>query len=219
MMDIIDQMLLAQHQQIMDRAMQNRQQQAGGRSGGTSPMQAYNMYQKFAGSTPAAAATSYNTPSAHAAGQAGGWADQLPATAESGAGSTLGYVAAAIAAQHLMSNATDRRTNVPGVSGNGHRTGDVFSLDFFTEPWQGYAYEKLGMDFPSPGEKTDAAINAIRDGESGWDNLLRSAPATGAQWFDPVGSFGYDWLKDQGTVGKIAGAALMPVQWLTRIFD
>jgi hypothetical protein len=114
----------------------------------------------------------------------------------------------------MMSSATDRRTDLSGVEGS-HRTGDIFSGDFFTEPWMAFAYDKLGVDAPTPGEKTDASIDAIQDGENGWDNLLRSAPATGAQWFDPVGTFGQGYLEEKGgPIGKWAGRAAFPIQYL-----
>ena len=132
---------------------------------------------------------------------------------------TLGYILAAIAGQHMMSSDTDRQFSPSGAGGSSHRTGDVFSGDFFTEPWMAYAYDKLGVEGATPGEETDSSINAIRDGESAWDNLLRSAPATAAQWFDPVGSFGYGLMEDKlGTFGKWLGRAAFPVHWLADMF-
>lgn len=132
----------------------------------------------------------------------------------------LAYVLAAIMGQHELSNRTNRETPVSGVEGKGHQTGDVFTGDFFTEPWQSWTYDQLGMKTPSPGEKTDASINAIRDGESGWDNLLRSAPGTAAQWFDPGGSVGFDILDEKGgKFGGLVSKQFMPHQWIARLFD
>jgi len=142
-------------------------------------------------------------------GQMGGDTGSLP----------LGYILAAIQGQHMMSSDTDRQFTPSGTS-TSHRTGDIFSGDFFTEPWMGYAADKLGMERATPGESTDASIDAIQDGESAWDNLLRGAPATAAQWFDPVGSFAFDWLGQKGgKFGDILKWGVMPVQGLARLID
>lgn len=198
--NFIDEMIRLQMLNNMKRAAAQQGGQQGRQSGGMSPTSAYRMYSQFG-----------------SGGTAGGAAEGA------GSGTSVAAwpaaVAAIIAGQHLMSNATDRRTSISGGQGRGHRTGDVFSLDFFTEPWQPYAYEKLGIDRATPGEKTDAAINAIRDGESGWDNLLRSAPGTAAQWFDPTGSVLSDWMSEKGgTLGDVASKAIFPLQWIGRLF-
>lgn len=224
--DLISKMIDEYNTQNQQRMMaqQNQQQPMQQQQSGQNPMSAYNNYntysEMFGGGTGAGAGGG-----AVAGGEgsmiSGSMGGEGVGEAASGVGyGTLGYILAAIAGQHLMSDATDRNTPLPGVEGRGHKTGDVFSLDFFTEPWQAFAYDKLGIDVPTPGEKTDASINALRDGESTWDNLLRSAPATGAQWFDPFSSVGYDWMNEKGgTIGKVASKALFPIQWLTRLFD
>lgn len=138
--------------------------------------------------------------------------------AESGVGSYLGYAApvlAAIAGQHMMSGATDRRTMEGGKQGadvgKGHRTGDVFSGDHFTEPWMAFAEQKLGIEEPTAGEKTDAAIDRIRGGKGGFSDLLSTVPGTAYQWFDPVGNFAGDFMGDKfGTAGKVATTIILP---------
>jgi hypothetical protein len=232
--EMIDQYNTQYQQQQMSKQYQQQpvQQQQG-----QSPMQAYDTYNSvmdmMGGGTGAGGATAGGEGSmmsgAMPSGTADtGWLSSLGdmfsggggETASSAGYGTLGYILAAIAGQHLASDATSRHTPLPGVEGRGHKTGDVFSMDFFNEPWQSYLYDQLDMKSTVPGEKTDAAINALRDGESTWDNLLRSAPATGAQWFDPFSSVGYDIMNEKGgTIGKYASKALFPIQWLTRLFD
>ena len=141
-----------------------------------------------------------------------------------GGGSYLGYVApvlAAIAGQHMMSSATDRRTMEGGKQGadvgKGHRTGDVFSGDFFTEPWMAFAQQKLGVDTPTPGEKTDAAMNSMRQGEGGAGDLLGSIPGTALQWFDPFGTISYNFLEDK--FGKEVATVLIPHMGLKNVTD
>jgi hypothetical protein len=108
----------------------------------------------------------------------------------------------------------------------GHRTGDVFSGDFFTEPWMAFGEQKLGVKTPTAGEQTDAALNDMRDGKGSVSELLSTAPETAYQWFDPVGNFAGDIMGDKfGTAGKIATAALLPhtglknvAKWLGDLF-
>ena len=139
-----------------------------------------------------------------------------------------GWIAAAIAGQHLMSGATDRRTMEGGRAGidRGHRTGDVFSGDFFTEPWMAYGEQQLGIDTPTAGEKTDAAIDRMREGKGGFSDFASTIPATGYQWFDPVGNFAGDLMNDKfGNYGKVLTSLLLPhtalkwgADWLGNIF-
>jgi hypothetical protein len=144
---------------------------------------------------------------------AGGGSSYLP---------LAGYVAAAIAGQHMMSGATDRRTMEGGESGTkagkGHRTGDVFSGDFFTEPWMAWGEQQLGIDTPTAGEKTDAAIDRLREGKGGFSDFASTIPGTAYQWFDPVGNFAGDFMGDKfGTAGKVVTSLLLPqtgLKWL-----
>lgn len=126
------------------------------------------------------------------------------------------YILAAIMGQHLASSNTDRRAGKGwDVSKNsGHRTGDVFSGDFFTEPWQPWLYQQLGIDKLTPGERFDAAVD--RGDVKG---AIAAAPSTGAQWFNPVGSVAYDLAEDKlGEPGKWFARAVLPEQWLGRLF-
>lgn len=150
----------------------------------------------------------------------------------SGSGETAGgigwapaaYVAAAIAGQHLMSGDTDRRTNYRGElsSNSGHRTGDVFSGDFFTEPWMAWGEEKLGINTPTPGERTDAAIDRLREGKGGFSDVAGTVPSTAYQWFDPVGSFLGDFVSDKfggSPWGKAASYLVWPQTGVRKALD
>lgn len=139
-----------------------------------------------------------------------------------------GYIAAAIAGQHMMSGATDRRTESGGKASktSGHRTGDIFSGDAFTEPWMAWGEQQLGVDTPTAGEKTDAAIDRLREGKGGFSDFASTVPGTAYQWFDPVGNFAGDVMGDKfGTAGKVATSILLPhtglkwgADWLSGLF-
>lgn len=191
---------------------------------------AYKNYQNFAGmGGPSGTTTNTGAISSIESGALSGAGETAGEAAGGGMGEGLsavgGYVAAIIAAQQMMGNATDRRAGDSGnkndVSKNeGHRTGTVFSGDFFTEPWQPYLYQQMGNDKLTPGEKTDAAIDRFREGDGSVMDVAKTAPATGAQWFDPAGSVGYDMLDDKGgKVGGMIGKAVFPVQGIARLFD
>jgi len=191
------------------------------KTGGYDPM-----YGEIPSSTPSTmydVTTMGSTPAAEAAPVA-------TTAAETGGTSYLGYIApilAAIQGQHMMSGATDRRTlDGKASKASGHRTGDVFSGDFFTEPWMAYGQQKLGVDTPTAGEKTDEAFNRIRQGEGGWGDLLGSVPGTAYQWFDPFGSFFQNVLTDKfGDAGKVASSLILPgagmkfaADWFGKLF-
>ena len=143
---------------------------------------------------------------------------------------TAGAIAAAIAGQHMMSGATDRRTMEGGKSGTeagkGHRTGDIFSGDMFTEPWMAWGEQQLGVDTPTAGEKTDAAIDRMREGKGGFSDFMSTVPGTAYQWFDPVGNFAGDIMGDKfGDVGKALTMMVLPhtglkwgADWLSGLF-
>jgi hypothetical protein len=118
--------------------------------------------------------------------------------AGAGGAGLAAIIAGIIMGQHEMSNATDR-------SYMGHESGDAFSGDFMSEPWESYALQQLGIDEPSPGEKTDAFFQTGDYGRG-----IASLPRTGARWFDPVGDFGYQWGQEQ--LGDLGGL-LDPLRW------
>lgn len=181
------------------------------------------------GSTPAAQSAFGG--GSELAGTSGLGMDAAGGGAAEGAGMAgLGYIAAAIAGQHMMSGATDRRTMEGGKSGTeagkGHRTGDIFSGNMFTEPWMAYGEQLLGVDKPTAGEKSDAAIDRMREGKGGFSDLASTVPSTMYQWFDPVGNFGADIMGDKfGDAGKALTMILMPhtglkfgADWLGGLF-
>lgn len=59
------------------------------------------------------------------------------------------------------------------------------SGDFFTEPWMAWGEEKLGVNTPTPGERTDASIDRLREGKGGVSDVAGTVPSTAYQWFDP----------------------------------
>jgi hypothetical protein len=178
------------------------------------------------------ATTVGSTPAAESAfggaGELSGTSGLSGSAAESAGLGSLGYITAAIMGQHLMSGATDRRTIEGGKTGigEGHRTGDVFSGNFFTEPWMAFGEQKLGIDTPTAGEKTDAAIDRMREGKGGFSDFASTIPSTAYQWFDPVGNFGADIMSDKfGDAGKALTMLLMPhtglkfgADWLGKLF-
>jgi hypothetical protein len=223
-----DMELLRQEQQ--PQQSQQPQQDQSGQQQQQNPMDMYNQYTQVMDMMPAAA-PAYEAPamgSTPAATSAFGGASELGGTAGLGAEAGTGIggyasyavpVLAAIAGQHLLSGSTDRRTmNGKASSFEGHRTGDVFSGDMFTEPWMAFGEQKLGIKDPTAGEKTDAALNDLREGKGSVSELLSTAPETAFQWFDPFGNFFDDILTDKfGTVGKIASAAILPGTGLKNI--
>jgi hypothetical protein len=96
-----------------------------------------------------------------------------------------GIVAAAIAAQHAMSNATSRRFE-------GQQTKDAFGGSFATEPWLGYGFDKLGIDSPTAGEDFDAAWQ-----NKDYHNAAERFPRALGYWGEPGTSVGYDLMNDR----------------------
>lgn len=136
------------------------------------------------------------------------------AAAESGAGSsatssgglgawgTGGIVAAAIAAQHMMTRDNDRE--VDGV-----KTGDAFSGQFGTEPWFAWAGNKMG-NAPTAGEKFDAAVK-----NDDWNKAGGSFNEMTSYWANPTSSWAASageglglkpeeaaWLSPESKIGK-----------------
>jgi len=140
----------------------------------------------------------------HAGAEGGGSAGGM------GAG-MAGVIAAIIGGQHLLSNATD--TEVDGV-----KTDDAFAGHFGTEPWLGYAHDKLGLE-PTAGEGFDAAI-ANKD----YGKALEKLPAAADYWADPIRT----WLGSGGelmgkqvagkTGGKVGSAIFNPIGALLKLF-
>ena len=108
-------------------------------------------------------------------------------------------IAAAIAIQHGLSRKTSTEFE-------GQPTGDAFSGDFGTEPWLGYAYDKLGFD-PTAGQKFDAAIKN-RD----WETALRRTPDMLSYWTEPGSHVAYDVVKEKA--GSNIANILNPMRWL-----
>ena len=214
-------MEMLQKQQQPQQPQQAQQAQSGQDQQQQNPMDMYSKYTQVMDMIPAATPAAVTSPGVPTTGaeltaMSGGPSGGLGA--EAGGGSLGSYagsavpVLAAIAGQHLMSGATDRHTMNGNASGfEGHRTGDVFSGDMFTEPWMAFGEQKLGIKDPTAGEKTDAALNDLRDGKGSVTELLSTAPETAYQWFDPAGNFLDDILQNKfGTAGKIASAAILP---------
>lgn len=97
-----------------------------------------------------------------------------------------GAIAAAILAQHQMSNETD--TKIKMEDGSEVETDDAFSGHYGTEPWLAFASDKLGTT-PTRGEKFDAAMEN-GGGKEGWE----SAPGAIGYWANPSG----EWMEKGG---------------------
>jgi hypothetical protein len=100
-------------------------------------------------------------------------------------------IGAIIAAQQMMTNDTDTVVD-------GQRTGNFFSMSEdgdswdprpATEPWHGWANDKLGYDATS-GEKLDASIQ-----NDDWGLAAQRLGPAVMEWTDPVGGFAYDAVK------------------------
>jgi hypothetical protein len=156
------------------RAKQQQAQQRGGSGGGLPP-----------GSTTALRTfLSSGSGSGGAAGSGGTTAGSSAGT--SGFGSSLAafwpaaVVGGAVLAGHLASNATDRRFN-------GTKTNDAFAGHFFTDPFQSFGYQKLGIEDPTSGELLDAAVN-----NGSFSDFMKIAP----QQFHSMAMPGIDWTRD-----------------------
>jgi hypothetical protein len=140
-----------------------------------------------------------------------------------GAGSTLGYVLAAIAAQLAFSNNTDTVVE-------GQPTGNMFTgLDegswapsVATEPWLAWGHDVLDWD-PTIGEKFDAAVN-----NSDWDLALKRFPAAADYWADPIRSWlgydtwrniGEDWFGNDSTMSEVLGFISDPIGGILNQFE
>ena len=124
-----------------------------------------------------------------------------------GYGGALGYagiVAAAIAAQHAMSNATSRRFE-------GQQTKDAFGGSYATEPWLAYGFDKFGINSPTAGESFDAAWQ-----NNDWENVAERSPRAMGYWGEPGTSVGYDVASDK--MGEKAANAIFPNQYFLQQF-
>ena len=120
-----------------------------------------------------------------------------------GALGTAGIVAAAIAAQHGLSNQTD--TEFEGV-----KTDDAFGGHFGTEPWLGFVHDKLGWE-PTEGEKFDAAVD-----NKDWGLALERTPAMLDYWSDPARSWGHGAAKN--IFGEEVAGILSPLDYIVELF-
>ena len=136
---------------------------------------------------------------------ASGMGEGLGGTGAEGAGyGTLGWIAAAIAGQHLASDDQERVFE-------GQKSDDVFSGNFFTEPWYALLTEKLfgaNDDSVTSGEKLDASIE-----NEDWSTALKRLPAAGNYWADPGGQvLGYELWKN--IFGDDVAGILNPIAWI-----
>jgi hypothetical protein len=114
--------------------------------------------------------------------------------------STLGYIGAAIAGQHMLSNQTSR-------SFDGRATKDAFGGSGATEPWLAFAYQKLGIKSPTTGEQLDADVK-----NGNWGDAISNVPSHAAYYFDPVRSGLSDWADQKlgDTFGPIVSTMIFP---------
>ena len=134
---------------------------------------------------------------------------------ESGYGG-VGNVAAIIALQHELSNATDSNRRFEGA-----QTDDIFSsklggAHFATEPWAAWSFDKLGINAPTAGEKFDAAVE-----NKDWGKAIGRLPGAASHYLDPSTALSYDLLQDDkfGTWGKVLSKAAFPWRWAMDLFD
>ena len=107
-----------------------------------------------------------------------------------------GIIAAAIALQHGLSNATN-------TTFEGQKTDDAFAGNYGTEPWLAFAHDKLGLG-PTAGEKFDAAVK-----NEDWGTALKRSPAMMNYWADPLST----WMGTgtQAVIGKKYGKWANPI--------
>lgn len=165
--------------------------QLGGRQQGQSDAQkGYDAYQKY---------KQYSKPQTPPA--------ESPQSGSGGSGgpsmATGGWIALAIIAQLAMSENT-------GTYFEGVKTGGVQNEKphFGTEPWKGFAYERLGLP-ASSGERFDAAIE-----NEDYQTALARTPAMMDHWGRPVENTVYDIQKEY--LGEDVANVLDPVGWLVR---
>jgi hypothetical protein len=175
------------------------------RQSNMNPMQAWDMYQKFAPEG------SWGT-----GGDSGGsWINNLFGSGSGGSSSSTGaggmgsagifaIIAAAIAAQHAASENTDRKVE-------GHQVNDAFSGDFGTEPWFEWLGSKLGWE-PSAGAKFDAAI-----GNGDYGLAAKRLPAMANYWANPAQA----WVTSPAReyIGSDIDLLIDPASYLTRLFE
>ncbi len=167
-----------------------------------------------AGGTAAAGAGASSGSGAAAGGTAAG-SSAGAGGSEAGAGGsslgTAGAIAAIIAGQYLLGEATDTEFE-------GQPTRHFFSTNeegnwspgIANDPWLGWSYQQMGAG-ASPGQKMDARL-----WNEDWGGAAKSLPATVDQWTDPVRSLGYgaasSLLTNQaGMSDQEADAAMMLV--------
>ena len=129
------------------------------------------------------------------AGDAGGGSSMLGTV-----GTYAGYIGAAIAGQHLLSNQTSR-------SFDGRATKDAFGGSGATEPWLAYGYQKMGIDAPTSGEQLDADV---KNGD--WGSAVSHVPSHAAYYFNPGANFLSDFAGQKlgDTWGPIVSSMIFP---------
>ncbi len=113
----------------------------------------------------------------------------------------MGYgaiIAAAIAAQHGLSNNTDKTFE-------GVRTDDAFSGRFGTEPWLAY----LTPGHATSGERFDAAVT-----NKDWGTAAKRLPALADYWGDPARGAAYEMGEEYGgSTWKNIAPFIDPIGW------
>jgi hypothetical protein len=200
---------------------QQPQQQNQGGGGGMSPMQIMDYFQTDGGAT---SATSGETTTGETAADSSWWTDFTNWLSGSGEGAEVGssggeassgesgwgtaaWVIAAIIGQNEATKATDTEFE-------GEKTGNVFTSDFMTEPWQGYLYQQLGWE-PTAGEKFDAATSKIFRGDGdqdAWNDAGRRSLAAINYWMHPASQFQYDLAKNE--LGEDWAQYLFPAEYI-----
>jgi len=169
-----------------NRPSQPQQQQSGGQN--ISPSTVQDILNKFLGGE--STSTTSNTSSGGMFTTEGGGL--------SGAG-YAGIIAAAIAAQHGLSNDNDRIFE-------GNKTGDAFNGNFGNEPWLSWLSWKLGNN-ATPGERFDAAV---KDGD--WNKAHGRSFGMADYWADPGRGIVGELV--EGAAGEDARNFLDPIQYL-----
>lgn len=115
-----------------------------------------------------------------------------------GAAGIGAIVAAAIAAQHGLSE--DTNTEFEGVE-----TADAFEGQFGTEPWMGWMHDKLDLS-PTAGEKFDAAVK-----NEDWKTAFERSFEMSDYWADPGSSWAETTAAGLGVDEGVAGWAFNPI--------
>ena len=195
MITIDDLMLQAANIRLKEEALRQRQEAQQGSQGsqGMPPTQMISKFMPGAGGAEGAGSG--------AGPSAGGATPNSGGLSPTGGAGLAGIIAAAIAVQHGLSKKTS-------TTHKGQETGDAFSGNFMTEPWQGFAYDKLGFK-PSAGQRMDAAIK-----NKDWKQAFKESPEAFNYWANPAGSVSTDVI--ERIAGEKVANVADPQRWLTR---